>query len=678
MAYVPPPPPGLPRPSGAPEPSAAAAAGAAAAALLQRQLAEDIPKSDKPNAGWTEHQTGDGRKFFFNEDTQTSTWEKPEVLMTPEERKNDTNWHEYRIWDGRVFYHNSETKVSCWSMPPEIRRLRGESSGIDETPLPQTSAERRRAFWDHLREIGADDSWTWNAVEEATSKDAQAQDLSVEVRKQCFAELVGLCLRQKQLEAREKQRNAANALERLIEERFGNPEDLGTSYEEAASLLEHEEAWQLIKSDVRRDEVFQTVMERLEEKHQKSRTEKRPEQVVRLQRLIATDSELKRPRLRWKDAAAILAKRDELHEEDPPLEALRVWASLRDLKPASEHEQEAKMRSGNIPVDVHRADRKRRDAFVEVLRDMLKQDTFSKDMPWSDLEGHFKANPAFLALREGPGATAMELFDEFQEELGRGIAPAQAGVGFEIDLAAPPPPPVPEAKPYGAPDDPMGVKSETRPGQMGVKNEEPAAKKARIIEPPGMVKTERATPGIIRPPAPMQPGLLRTKEEAMGAKAPQPSGLVAAKTETPEASPLDALLAAADAMKVTEGSGPAEKQAVSTPLTKEELLDPASRAQASHMAKEEMGDAGGSDPLAVPAVPMPKRVMAPKKAAAPPAGADAEEAPAAEAAAEKPTETFAAVQLMAKKVDELRELCRTRGLTVSGKKQELVDRLATP
>merc|ERR1712216_835837 len=159
----------------------------------------------------------------------TSTWEKPAVLMTAEERKNDTVWREYRIWDGRVFYHNSETKVSCWSMPPEIRRLRGESSGIDETPLPQTSAERRRAFWDHLREIGCDETWTWTAVEEATSKDAQAQDLSLEVRKQCFAELVGLGLRQKQLEAREKQRNAANALERLIEERFGNPEDLGTS-----------------------------------------------------------------------------------------------------------------------------------------------------------------------------------------------------------------------------------------------------------------------------------------------------------------------------------------------------------------------------------------------------------------------------------------------------------------
>jgi len=444
----------------------------------------------------------------------------------------------------------------------------------------------------------------------------------------------------------------------------------------------------LIKSDVRRDEVFQTTMERLEEKHQKNRTEKRAEQVVRLQRLIATDSELKRPRMRWKDAAAILAKRDELWEEDPPLEALRVWASLRDLKPASEHELEAKTRSRTFPDDIHRAERKRRDAFVDILRDMLKQDTFSKDTPWPDLEGQFKANPALLALREGPGATAMELFDEFQEELGRGLAPEKAGVGFEIDLAAPPPPPLVTqasivSKQEVAPDQHMGVKSEVRP-PGSVKHEEPAAKRARIE--PGMVKTERAIPGV-RPPAPMQPGLLRTKDEALGAKAPQPSGLLAAKTETPELSPLDQLLAADDAMKVAPGSGQAEQQAVSTPLTKEELLDPVSRAQASQMAKEEMADAGGSDPLAVPAVPAMKRVMAPKKAAAPPAGADAaappegadaEKAPEAQAEAEKPTETFTAVQLMAKKADDLRALCRTRGLPVSGNKQALVDRLATP
>lgn len=644
------------KPGGAPEPSAAAAAGAAAAALLQKQLAEDVKPSDKPSAGWVEHQTGDGRKFFYHEEKGVSTWEKPPELMTAEERKNNTSWREYRIWDGRVFYHNSETKVSCWSMPPEIRKLRGESAGIDETPLPETSAERRRKFWDHLRELGCDETWTWAAVDEATSKAPQAQELSVETRKQCFAELAGFCLRQKQLEVRDKQRNAASALERLIEDRFGKPEDLGTSYEEAASILEKEEPWQLIKSDLRRDEVFQTVMERLEEKHTKARQEKRAEQVARLQRLIGADAELRRVRLRWKDAAAILSKRDELHEEDPPLEALRVWSSLRDLKTDVEHRDEAKRRAPTANAQ-YREERKRRDDFIDIYRDMLQGERFPKDMPWAEFEGFVKDNPAYLSLSQGPGATAMEVFEEFQDDLNRGVSVEEAGLGFEIDLATPAPPSNVPAPP---PLDPQGVKAEAKAG-ANVK-EEPAAKRARV-EPPAGVKMERG-----KLPAPTPPGLVPAKTEVAGAKAPQPSGLLAAKTEGAEESPLDQLLAAADAMSVPN-PGKADKPAVSTPLTKEEVMDPSSKPPSLAAAKEEMAEAS-SDPLAVPSVP-----AAPKKAAAPPAAEPAAEAPVSAAALAASKEKFTAVQLMAKKVDDLRELCRARGLPVSGRKQELVDRL---
>merc|ERR1719386_237842 len=98
-------------------------------------------------------------------------------------------------------------------------------------------------------------------------------------------------------------------------------------------------------------------------------------------------------------------------------------------------------------------------------------------------------------------------------------------------------------------------------------------------------------------------------------------------------------------------------------------MDPSSKPPSLAAAKEEMAEAS-SDPLAVPSVP-----AAPKKAAAPPAAEPAAEAPVSAAALAASKEKFTAVQLMAKKVDDLRELCRARGLPVSGRKQELVDRL---
>eukprot|EP00438_Fugacium_kawagutii_P034899 Skav224145 [mRNA] locus=scaffold462:305431:314813:- [translate_table: standard] len=180
-----------------------------------------------------------------SQETGVSQWEKPDTLMSESERiVNSGEWKQYRIWDGRIFYYNKETKVSCWSMPPELRKLRGESTGLDDRPLAETSAERRMAFQDFLKQQGIDVTWDWRRVQSlAREAPPSAQGLS------CLADTGG------------------------------------------------------------------EVMERLEEKHQKARAEKRT---------------AREPRTA--DAAAVLARRDELQEEDPPIEALRVWVSMRELR----------------------------------------------------------------------------------------------------------------------------------------------------------------------------------------------------------------------------------------------------------------------------------------------------------------------------------------------------------
>ncbi|CAJ1427974.1 unnamed protein product [Effrenium voratum] len=415
-------------------PSAAAAAGAAAAALLQRQL----PGGE----GWSEHQTGDGRKFFHNEDTGVSQWEKPESLMSEGEKLvNSTAWKQYRIWDGRIFYHNKETKVSCWSMPPDLRKLRGESTGLDDRPLPDTSTERRNAFQEFLEER-IDASWDWRRVQQVAQSAPQASGVSEQVQRQVFAELLSMALRKSEAQARAKARNAAVALERLIEERFSDPDALGTSYEEAARILGDEEAWTLIKSEVRRDEVFQNVMERLEDKHQRARAEKRTARVVRLQRLMATDPDLKRARTRWKDAAAVLARRDELQEEDPPMEAMRVWTSMRELRLASAKDIDLKSKVQN---EFYRDERKRRDAFVLAMKEQAAAERFTMHTSWAQLVCIVLVFLAHACAQKQVDARKDELrlFDEFLEELKLKGPEAYAGV-------EPAPPPAVQAGAAGA------------------------------------------------------------------------------------------------------------------------------------------------------------------------------------------------------------------------------------
>ncbi|CAK9085835.1 Adenosine deaminase (Adenosine aminohydrolase) [Durusdinium trenchii] len=257
------------------------------------------------------------------------------------------------------------------------------------------------------------------------------------LQKQVFAELLSMELRKKELQARRKARNAAVALERLLEERFGEPDALGTSYQEAATILGDEEAWILIKSDVRREEVFQNVMERLEEKHQNARAEQRTERVVQLQRLMATDPELKRPRTRWKDACAVLARRDELQEEDPPIEALKVWSSMRELRLATVKDPDLKSK---VQSQYYHDERKRRDAFVLAMKELAAAERFTVDTSWAQLEEMLQFDQRLQGMREGEGATGMELFDEFIEELKLKGPEAYAGV-------EPAPPPVVQAQP---------------------------------------------------------------------------------------------------------------------------------------------------------------------------------------------------------------------------------------
>lgn len=54
--------------------------------------------------------------------TKTSTWEKPEELMTPEEKVlKGSSWREYTTPEGKKYYSNIKTKETVWEIPGELR-----------------------------------------------------------------------------------------------------------------------------------------------------------------------------------------------------------------------------------------------------------------------------------------------------------------------------------------------------------------------------------------------------------------------------------------------------------------------------------------------------------------------------------------------------------------------------
>jgi pre-mRNA-processing factor 40 len=57
---------------------------------------------------WTIHTANNGLNYYYNNENKKSTWEKPEVLKTEEEKMNQCDWQEFKTSDGKTFYYNAK------------------------------------------------------------------------------------------------------------------------------------------------------------------------------------------------------------------------------------------------------------------------------------------------------------------------------------------------------------------------------------------------------------------------------------------------------------------------------------------------------------------------------------------------------------------------------------------
>lgn len=67
---------------------------------------------------WKETKTPEGRIYWYNTSTRQSTWKKPEVLWTEQEKAiNACPWKEYTTPEGKKYYSHKETKQTTWQIP---------------------------------------------------------------------------------------------------------------------------------------------------------------------------------------------------------------------------------------------------------------------------------------------------------------------------------------------------------------------------------------------------------------------------------------------------------------------------------------------------------------------------------------------------------------------------------
>ncbi|POW15166.1 hypothetical protein PSTT_02400 [Puccinia striiformis] len=90
---------------------------------------------------WTEHRSPTGRLYWFNAQTGTSSWERPEALKTAAERAlASTPWKEYQTAEGRKYWHHTATKETTWTLPDAVREVIEKAAASAPPPaLPASS-----------------------------------------------------------------------------------------------------------------------------------------------------------------------------------------------------------------------------------------------------------------------------------------------------------------------------------------------------------------------------------------------------------------------------------------------------------------------------------------------------------------------------------------------------------
>lgn len=109
---------------------------------------ERVASSDKEEA-WSAHRAETGAVYYYNAVTGESTYQKPigfkgeldKVIAQPTpvswEKLAGTDWSLVTTNDGKNYYYNTKTKTSSWHVPTQLAELRKKKSEIHEdNPVP--------------------------------------------------------------------------------------------------------------------------------------------------------------------------------------------------------------------------------------------------------------------------------------------------------------------------------------------------------------------------------------------------------------------------------------------------------------------------------------------------------------------------------------------------------------
>lgn len=287
-----------------------------------------------------------------------------------------------------------------------------------------TSAEAEAAFKKLLKKVGVQADWTWEQAIRASIQDLSFRAIKGPTqRKEAFERY------QDELQIMEREREK----ERIVKLRTDFRTMLGrhpeikhyTRWKTALPIIKGESVFRSTDNEDEKKKLFREYIGELRHQHEEKRHEDH-EAAMRDLSTLMRDINVT-PETRWEDARAKLKEHptfagDEKYQTLADFELLdqfqaqvkRLWEDVNTIK---QREKQLK----------HRRERKARDGFVDLLRELQEQDKIGPDTEWKAIYPLVENEPRYQALLENvetgderrDGSTPLDLFFDALEDLDR-------------------------------------------------------------------------------------------------------------------------------------------------------------------------------------------------------------------------------------------------------------------
>jgi pre-mRNA-processing factor 40 len=300
--------------------------------------------------------------------------------------------------------------------PPEGFR----SSGIPANADPEYSSfeEAEAAFHKLLRRSGVQPDWTWEQTMRAAVKDPQYRAIKdPKDRKASFEKYIAEARAQEKDREKDRQAKLRSDFFSMLK---SHPEiSFYTRWKTARNFIERETVYRAARTEEERKALFDEYRAELFKRHNEQESLTRKAALDQLSQLLQSlDLE---PYTRWSEAQQALSLDDRL-ERDPNFESLTKIDVLKafenHIKSLERSLNDRRQKEKNTRA---RQERKNRDHFIELLRDLRAAGKIKAGTKWTDIHHLVEDDPRYVAVLGQPGSGPLDLFWDMVEEEERSL-----------------------------------------------------------------------------------------------------------------------------------------------------------------------------------------------------------------------------------------------------------------